>query len=99
MLLGLATEPDLILLGLTALLDLNDIGYGCKPDPIAGGLTAKPNLTCFRSDSGLVSKPNSITMGLTIKIDSIIFYIKNRKNNAISNIFLQKNSIDKQYYL
>jgi hypothetical protein len=99
MLLGLATESDLILLGLTILLDLNDIGYGCKPDPIAGGLTTKPNLTCFRSNLGLVSKPNSITMGLTIKTNSIIFDIKNRKNNAISNIFLQKNSKDKQYYL
>jgi hypothetical protein len=99
MLLGLATESDLILLGLTILLDLNDIGYGCKPDPITGGLTAKPNLACFRSDSDLVSKSNSITMGLTIKTDSIIFDIKNRKNNATSNIFLQKNSEDKQYYL
>jgi hypothetical protein len=29
-------------------------------------------------------------MDLTIKTDSLIFDIKNRKNNAISNIFLQK---------
>jgi hypothetical protein len=64
MLLGLATEPNLFLLGLIALPNLNVIGYGCVLDPTAMNLVVKSDLAYFESNSDLVFKLDSIIVNL-----------------------------------